>query len=49
MARAPGYATQDDLHHRAKAAAAMAGQSLKDFLIEALQAAVDRDEKKRRR
>jgi predicted HicB family RNase H-like nuclease len=36
-------------HHRAKAAAAMAGQSLKAFLIDALQVAVDKDEKKRRR
>jgi predicted HicB family RNase H-like nuclease len=33
------YEIPDDLHRRAKAAAAMRGQTLKDFLIEALEQA----------
>jgi predicted HicB family RNase H-like nuclease len=32
----------DDLHRRAKAAAALEGVTLKDFLIDALEAAVRR-------
>lgn len=43
------YEVPDDLHRRAKAAAAMEGQTLKDFVIEALEAAVEKDEKRRRR
>lgn len=35
------YEIPDDLHRRAKARAAMDGKTLKDFLIEALTAAVD--------
>ena len=37
----------DDLHRRAKAEAAMRGQSLKDFIIEALAAAVEKKGGKR--
>lgn len=33
------YEIPDDLHRRVKAAAAMRGQTLKDFLIAALEAA----------
>lgn len=35
------YEIPDDLHRRIKAAAAMKGQTLKDFLIAALAAAVE--------
>ena len=35
------YEIPDDLHRRAKAAAALRGQTLKDFLIEALERATD--------
>lgn len=35
------YEIPDDLHRRVKAAAAMKGQTLKDFVIAALAAAVD--------
>ena len=35
------YEIPDDLHRRVKAAAAMEGQTLKDFLIQALERAVD--------
>ena len=43
------YEIPEDLHRRAKAAAAMEGCTLKDFVVEALEAAVEKDEKKRRR
>lgn len=33
------YEIPDDLHRRVKAAAALEGKTLKDFLIEALEAA----------
>lgn len=36
------YEIPDDLHRRAKAAAAMKGQTLKDFITEALAAAVEK-------
>ena len=36
------YEIPDDLHRRAKAAAAMNGPTLKDFLTEALAAAVEK-------
>lgn len=36
------YEIPDELHRRAKAAAAIRGVSLKDFIIEALTQAVDR-------
>lgn len=40
----------DDLHRRAKAAAAMRGVTLKDFVIQALEDAIDgSDEKPGRR
>ena len=39
------YEIPDDLHRRIKAAAAMKGQTLKDFLIEALEQAAQ-DEKR---
>jgi predicted HicB family RNase H-like nuclease len=38
------YEVPDDLHRRAKAAAAMEGLSLKAFLIRALEEAVARSE-----
>jgi uncharacterized protein (DUF1778 family) len=38
------YEIPDDLHRRAKAAAAMKGQTLKDFLIDALAKAADDSE-----
>jgi uncharacterized protein (DUF1778 family) len=37
------YEIPDDLHRRIKAAAALKGQTLKDYLIEALERAVDAD------
>jgi predicted HicB family RNase H-like nuclease len=37
------YEIPDELHRRAKAAAALRGVTLKEFLIEALQQAVARD------
>ena len=36
------YEIPDDLHRRAKAAAAMKGQTLKDFVTDALAAAVEK-------
>ena len=36
------YEIPDDLHRRAKAAAALRGQSLKDFVIAALEEAVQK-------
>lgn len=42
------YEIPDDLHRRVKAAAAMRGQTLKVFLIEALQRAVDEDDRESR-
>ena len=36
------YEIPDDLHRRVKAAAAMKGQTLMDFVIAALAAAVDK-------
>lgn len=45
------YDLPEELHRRAKAAAALRGQSLKDFLIEALEHEVERElgpEKKRK-
>ncbi len=41
------YEIPDDLHRRVKAAAAMNGQTLKDFLIEALERAVDEPKPKK--
>lgn len=38
------YELPNDLHRRAKVAAAMEGRSLKDYLIAALTAAVDKTE-----
>ena len=36
------YQIDDDLHRRAKAAAALNGETLKDFLVHALEAATER-------
>jgi len=41
------YEIPDDLHRRVKAAAALKGETLKDFLIAALEAAAKVDEKAR--
>lgn len=41
------YEIPDELHRRAKSAAALQGISLKDFLIAALEAAVARAEKEK--
>jgi len=41
------YEIPDDLHRRVKAAAALRGETLKDFLIGALEAAAKADEKVR--
>lgn len=41
------YEIPDELHRRIKSAAALRGQTLKEFLIEALEAAAIGDEKKR--
>lgn len=41
------YEIPDDLHRRAKSAAALAGVTLKDFLQEALEDAVKKAEKQR--
>lgn len=41
------YEIPDDLHRRAKAAAALAGVTLKDFLQEALEDAVKKADKQR--
>ena len=41
------YEIPDDLHRRIKSAAAMKGQTLKDFLIAALQAAAPEPEPER--
>jgi predicted HicB family RNase H-like nuclease len=35
------YDIPDDLHRKVKAAAAMNGQTLKDFIIEALERSLD--------
>lgn len=43
------YEIPDDLHRRAKAAAALAGVSLKQFLEDALRAATEQAEKDQRR
>jgi hypothetical protein len=42
------YTLPDDLHRRAKAAAAMQGTTLKQFLLDALEAAVVKAEEERR-
>lgn len=42
------YEVPDDLHRRAKAAAAIEGVSLKDFLIRALEEAVAKAENGKR-
>jgi hypothetical protein len=39
------YEIPDDIHRRAKAAAALRGQTLKDFVTEAIEAAVDKSER----
>ena len=39
------YEIDDDLHRRAKAAAALRGQTLKDFVEEALEELVERAER----
>jgi hypothetical protein len=43
------YEVPDDLHRRAKAAAALQGVTLKDFLIDALESATKVAEKSTRR
>jgi hypothetical protein len=42
------YEIPDDLHRRAKAAAALDGVTFKDFIIKAIEAATARNEKKTR-
>lgn len=42
------YEVPDDLHRRAKAAAAIQGVTLKEYVTAALDAAVERDESKRK-
>lgn len=42
------YEIPDELHRRAKAAAAMRGVTLKDFLIDALERSVEADDRKER-
>ena len=42
------YEIDDDLHRRVKAAAAMRGLTLKAFIIEALQRAIEDDEADRK-
>jgi hypothetical protein len=37
------YSIPDDLHRKAKAAAALRGVTLRDYVIEVLQEGVDRD------
>lgn len=41
------YEIPDDLHRRIKSTAALKGQTLKEFLIEALEEAAVADEKQR--
>lgn len=41
------YEIPDDLHRRAKSAAALAGMTLKDWLLEAIEKAVETSEQKR--
>lgn len=41
------YEIPDELHRRIKSAAALKGQTLKEFLIDALQEAAEADEKQR--
>ncbi len=41
------YEIPDDLHRKVKAAAAMNGQTLKDFIIDALARAVEDDKPKK--
>jgi hypothetical protein len=41
------YEIDDDLHRKAKAAASLEGQTLRVFLVRALQAAVERVERER--
>jgi predicted HicB family RNase H-like nuclease len=43
------YEIDDDLHRRAKAAAALRGQTLKEFVEEALEELVERAEKEQGR
>jgi predicted HicB family RNase H-like nuclease len=43
------FVIPDELHRRAKAAAAMRGETLKDYITEALEDAVDSDEKRKRK
>jgi hypothetical protein len=43
------YKIPDDLHRRAKSAAALKGETLKDFLTEALDVATKNAEKSTRR
>lgn len=43
------YELPDELHRRAKSAAALQGVSLKQFIEDALRAAVERAEKDQRR
>ncbi len=40
------YEIPDDLHRKAKSAAALAGMTLKDFVMAALEAAVAKGEKR---
>lgn len=42
------YEIPDDLHRRAKSAAALAGITLKEWLLQAIEAAVDESERPRR-
>jgi predicted HicB family RNase H-like nuclease len=43
------YKISDDLHRRAKAAAALQGKTLKDFVTEAVEEATKKAESKKRR
>lgn len=43
------YSVPDELHRQAKSAAALKGVSLKQYVLDALSAAVERDQKQRRK
>lgn len=43
------YSVPDELHRQAKSAAALKGVSLKQYVLDALAAAVEKDSKKGRR
>lgn len=42
------YEIDDDLHRRAKSAAALAGITLKQYLEDALRSSIERDERSRK-